>query len=144
MPVKIADNLPEDSYLHEFAARRAHTDGFYCDLSGTIPLSDFIGAFYTSWLFQLERQILAAIIARPSSDQEALALARGEREKFAAWSVEMRCHNQIIMLDYKSKTRSWLMCEPRGSSTRLYFGTIIEPSKIIDENRVDLGFSFIY
>jgi hypothetical protein len=142
LPVKIVETLPDDSYLHEFAARRAHTDGFYCDLSGTITLSDFIDGFYTSWLFKLERLILALAIAKPSTDREALALARGELETFAAWSVEMRCHNQIIMRDYQSKTRSWLMCERRGSGTRLYFGTIIEPSIIIDETRADLGFWF--
>jgi hypothetical protein len=142
LPVKIIETLPDVSYLHEYSLRRAHTDGFYCDLAIEVTLTDFIASFYTTWLFKLERLVLAVLVAKPSTDQEAVALSRGERESFAAWRVEKKCHNQIIMCDYLSKTRSWLMCEPRGGGTRLYFGTIIEPSKIIDETRVDLGFFF--
>ena len=69
-------------------------------------------AFYTTWLFRLERWILRLAVARPSTDEEAHQLARGEREAFAAWSVEARAPDQLLMCDFTGRTRSWLMVVP--------------------------------
>lgn len=93
--------------------------------------AEFVEAFYCSWLFRLERVVLTLLVARPSTDADARALARGERERFAAWSVEARAPDQLLVCDYQGKTRSWLMIEPATqhgtADTRLYFGTGIVP-----------------
>ncbi|MBP2161474.1 MULTISPECIES: hypothetical protein [Asticcacaulis] len=139
MPV-IADNqLPAASFLHPYRERRAYTDCFHIDLPGTVSLADYIDAFYTTWLFKLERLVLATLVAKPSSDAEARALAQGERKRFAAWTVEARDTNQILMCDYQSKTRSWLMCVPIDGGTRLYFGSAVVPARIRPDGSVDLG-----
>jgi len=81
-------------------------------------------------------------VARPSDDGEARALARGERTAFAAWSVEGRADNQLLMCDFQSRTRSWLMVEPGVASTRLYFGSGIVPriDPVTGEKRMGPGF----
>jgi hypothetical protein len=54
-------------------------------------------------------------------------LAQGKTDKFAAWSVE----NQLLMCDFRSRTRLWLMIEPveGNNSTRLYLGSALVPVK---------------
>lgn len=86
-------------------------------------------AFYTTWLFRLERWILRLLVARPSTDEEARQLARGERDGFAAWSVEARASDQLLMRDFTGRTRSWLMVSATDGSagTRLYFGSVVVP-----------------
>ena len=53
----------------------------------------------------------------------------GKTNTFAAWTLEDRCENQILLCDYLEKTRSWLMIEARQveniSHTRLYFGSAV-------------------
>ncbi len=143
MPVIAETELPAAAMLKAYSERRAYTDCFHIDLPGTITLADYIEAFYTTWLFMLERLVLATLVAKPSSDAQAAALARGERTKFAAWTVETREANQIVMRDYQSKTRSWLMCEALDSGmTRLYFGSAIVPARIRPDGSADLGDGF--
>lgn len=86
-------------------------------------------AFYTTWLFRIERWILRLAVVRPSTDEEALQLARGERDSFAAWSVEARAPDQLLMCDFTDRTRSWLMVAPASgkAGTRLYFGSVVVP-----------------
>ena len=96
------------------------------DIPGTVSHAQYVEAFYTTWLFKLERLVLL-LVAKPSTDRDARALAQGQRESFAAWSVEARAPEQLLVCDYQGKTRSWLMVEPRldngAAMTRLYFGT---------------------
>jgi len=111
-------------------------------LPRVVTHAEFVEAFYTTWLFRLERIILARLVAKPSTDAEARALARGERAAFAAWSVEGRAGNQVLLCDFRSRTRSWLMIEPGAASTRLYFGSGIVPrvDRRTGEARVGSGF----
>jgi hypothetical protein len=98
-----------------------------------------VAAFYTTWLFRLERWILRLAVARPSTDEEAHELARGERDSFAAWSVEARAPDQILMCDFAGRTRSWLMVAAIEGSpgTRLYFGSVVVP--ILDPKTGERG-----
>jgi len=86
-----------------------------------------VTAFYTTWLFRIERWILRRLVARPSTDEEARQLARGERDGFAAWSVEARAPDQLLMCDFTGRTRSWLMVAPTAgqAGTRLHFGSVV-------------------
>jgi hypothetical protein len=122
--------LPAHSLLNPYASN-GYADCFVADLAGSITHAQYVEAFYTSWLFKLERLVLRWLVAKPSTDEEARALALGNRDQFAAWSVEARAPEQLLVRDYQGKTCSWLMVEPgfenNAPSTRLYFGTGIVP-----------------
>jgi len=117
--------LPAHALLVRYAADGGYADCFTTDLPGSYSHQEFVEAFYTNWLFKLERIVLSLLVAKPSSDEQASQLARGERQSFAAWTVEASAPNQLLMCDYQRKTRSWLMVEScdDGGATRLYFGT---------------------
>lgn len=118
--------LPPQSLLQSYAARGAYTDCYATELALPASHSAFVTAFYTTALFKAERLVLRVLASRPSSDAEARALALGESSSFAAWSVEARAANQLLLRDFTGRTRSWLMVEPLSpSSTRLLFGSAV-------------------
>ena len=121
--------LPQFSLLAHYAGTGGYADCYATDLPGSFSQAEYVAAFYTTWLFKVERAILKWLVAKPSSDDQAGKLARGERDRFAAWTVEASAPNQLLMCDFLGKTRSWLMIEPKhdGGVTRLYFGTGIVP-----------------
>jgi len=118
--------LPDNALLVSYANSGGYADCFVADLPFAVSHAEYVEAFYTTWLFKLERLVLL-LVAKPSTDDHARQLARGERTTFAAWSVEARAPDQLLVCDYQGKTRSWLMIEPglnQGTAiTRLYFGT---------------------
>ena len=122
--------LPANALLVRYANGGGYADCFVTDVPLPVSHADYVEAFYTTWLFKLERLVLL-LVAKPSTDAHARQLARGERTTFAAWSVEARAPDQLLVCDYQGKTRSWLMVEPgldQGTATtRLYFGTGIVP-----------------
>jgi hypothetical protein len=114
--------------IRAYDAKGAYTDCYAAEVAMSTPLAAFVEAFYTTIPFKLERLVLALLVAKPSSDVDARRLARGEAEVFAAWSVEARAPDQLLVCDYLSRTRSWLMVAPvDGGGTRLHFGTAIVP-----------------
>jgi hypothetical protein len=72
----------------------------------------------------LERFILRVAVSKPSSDAEARQVSEGEIDTFAAWYVEDRSDNQLLMSDFRHQTRSWFMATPG----RLYFGSAVIPT----------------
>lgn len=136
--------LPEHALLARYAGNGGYTDCYATDLPGTYSHAEFVAAFYTTWLFKVERAILKWLVAKPSTDAEAAQLAQGARRAFAAWTVEASAPNQLLLCDFLGNTRSWLMIEPRhdGGVTRLYFGSAIVPQPGRDRGRPRLGFSF--
>jgi hypothetical protein len=100
-----------------------------------------VAAFYTTRLFRLERWILRLAVSRPSTDEEARQLARGERDAFAAWSVEARAPDQLLMCDFTGRTRSWLMVSAIDGSpgARLYFGSVVVPVRNTKTGETGLG-----
>jgi hypothetical protein len=119
--------LPENALLMRYRDQGAYTDCYSLDVAGSVSQAVFVRAFYTSWLFKVERWILGWAVAKPSTDLEALALAKGESDQFSAWTVEARTPDQLLMCDYQSRTRSWLMTLPIAGGTRLYFGSAVVP-----------------
>jgi hypothetical protein len=115
--------LPAHALLAKFARAGAYADCYVTTVPLEISHAEYVEAFYTSWLFKLERFVLTWCVRKPSSDAEARQLARGERDSFAAWSLDARAGNQIVMLDFMSASCSWLMIEPRPAQTVLYFGS---------------------
>ena len=113
--------MPPQALLKRYADGVNYTDCFRWRAARAVPHAEFVEAFYTTWLFRLERWILAWLVARPSSDAQARELAAGRRDAFAAWSVEARAQGQLLMCDMHGRTRSWLMVA--GAS--LYFGSAV-------------------
>jgi hypothetical protein len=117
----------------------------YCvEVADAISLPHYVFAFYTTRVFKLERFILKWCVAKPSSDVQAKQLAMGVIDTFAAWSVEGRDHDQILLCDFMGSTRSWLMTLPiAGSSrTRLYFGSAVVPAISSKTGKSTLGLRF--
>jgi hypothetical protein len=113
--------------LHQRYAREgAYTDCYSTVIDAVVTHANFVEAFYTTWLFRLERWILAITVGKRSNDAEARWLAHGDLANFAAWSVEERAPDQLLMCDYLGATRSWFMVSPEaGGRTRLYFGSVV-------------------
>jgi len=119
--------LPEHALLRAHHAKGDYTDCLTVDVAGNVSQQQFVMAFYTSRLFKVERFILKWLVAKPSTDREADLLASGSIDSFAAWTVEGRTPDQLLLCDYQGRTRSWLMVEPitidADAGTRLFFGT---------------------
>ena len=145
MPLVRPHALPANALLVRYANDGGYADCFVTDVPFSITQADYVEAFYTTWLFKLERLVLL-LVAKPSTDAHARQLARGERTTFAAWSVEAREPDQLLVCDYQGKTRSWLMIEPvfdnGAAMTRLYFGTGIVP--VTDRKSGGRGMSLFF
>ena len=137
--------IPEGSLLAAYPPRGAYTDCYATEVPGAVSHQAFVTAFYTSWLFKLERLILRWAVSRPSTDAEAARLATGALDRFSAWTVEGRAENEILLCDYTGRTRSWLMVrdesEGHAAKTRLYFGSAVVPESGPNADR-KLGFPF--
>lgn len=126
----IRDMPPDAALLHRLQAEGVHLDGYHCVASGHVALADYVEAFYTTRLFRLERLILAAVLRRPSTDAQARELAQAQRDDFAAWTVEARAPDQLLLRDVLGSTYSWLMVETIAgddAGTRLHFGSAVLP-----------------
>lgn len=138
MRVITVESLPDRSLLTTYRDGKAYTDGYSLDLPFEVTLAEYVEAFYTSWLFKLERRVLATFVAKRSADKQAAELARGDTKRFSAWTVEARETDQVLMCDYLSKTRSWLRCD----GNRLYFGSAIVPETVHSNGEAYLGIGF--
>ena len=121
-----ACELPAEALLRRYAGR-GYTDCWTIELDRRVTHAEYVEAFYTTWVFRLERWILAFGVSRPSTDDQARRIARGEAEAFAAWSVEARAPDQLLMCDFLERTRSWLMVSAGDTPdrTRLWFGSAV-------------------
>ena len=140
----IISELPSSALLRKYIDQGAYTDCYVTEIARTVSLPDYVEAFYTTPIFKLERLILKWWVSRPSTDAEARDLAHGDTDAFAAWSVESRVSDQLLLCDFQHRTRSWLMVsaiESGGSGTRLYFGSAIVPVRS-RSGEARLGFAF--
>ena len=141
--------VPINTILHKYSIDGAYADCFVTEIPRRVALADFLFAFYTTPLFRLERRILRLAISKPSTDLQARQLADGVSEHFAAWHVEDRNENEILMCDFRGGTRSWLMTVPvsaaRDTRTQLYFGSAIVPKRNPKTGQPSsgLGFQFL-
>jgi hypothetical protein len=135
--------LPSDALLNRYLASGAYVDCYVTEVGHRVSHAVFVEAFYTTALFKLERLILRIFVSRPSTDAQARQLARGELSSFAAWSVEARAPNQLLLRDLSGRTRSWLMVavsdNPDLVGTWLYFGSAVVPVRSAKTGRTGLG-----
>ena len=136
--------LPADALLQRYSKMEgAYIDCYSTEVVGAISLPEFVTAFYTTPLFKLERFILKTAAGKPSTDQQVGELVRWETDKFAAWTVEARAADQLLMRDNWGKTRSWFMTAPQSSegknATRLYFGSAVIPARSTKNAKPSIG-----
>lgn len=122
-------STPKNTFLEKYLMNGNYVDCYTTTIDRQIPFSEYIFAFYTTWLFKVEAFILTYTVRKPSSDMEAKKLADSEIDKFAAWTVEARSENEMLMCDFVSRTRSWLMVEKDEAKTKLYFGSAVVRKK---------------
>jgi hypothetical protein len=151
MTAVVAEPASADTLLASYAASGGFTDGYRIDVEGEVDLERFVTAFYTTPLFRLERFVLS-LFGKSSTDTQVVALARGQTDAFAAWTVEGRRKDELLMCDFQNRTRSWFQVQPApGGGTRLRFGSAIVPIRDADgRNRMGalfralLGFHRLY
>lgn len=118
--------LPADALLLRYVKDGGYTDCYVTKAPGHVPLGRYVEAFYTTWLFKAERSILS-LAGHSSTDVDAADLGRGASFSFAAWSVEDRDEDQLLMRDVTGRTRSWFKTSRASVNdsmqTFLYFGS---------------------
>lgn len=138
--------IPPNSLLYAYTTHGTYADAYSTEIVGNTSLPEYISVFYTSPLFRLERLILGITISRPSTDSQASQLADGDIDSFAAWRVEGRREDEILLCDISGRTRSWLKVVPveDGSRprTRIYFGSAVVPARNLKSGKSSLGFVF--
>jgi len=127
-PVRLAV-APGKSLLERYRLEGGFTDCRTAEVPRPVTLPEFIAAFYSSAVFRPERWLLGAVLGRGATAADVARLAAAECDKFAAWTVEARRVDQILLRDYQGRTRSWLMVEPLAHGTRLYFGSAVTASQ---------------
>ena len=138
--------LPEGALLNSYSNSGAYTDCYRTEIPGSVTHVQYVHAFYTTFLFKLERMILDWLVSKPSADHEVEQLAEGSTNLFAAWQVESRVENQLLLSDFRGRTRSWLMVAPvdlgRDRGTYLYFGSAVTAVQNPATGRMTLGWGF--
>ena len=134
--------IPAAALLRRYQDGDGYADCFVTEVEGEVSQAEFIEAFYTTPLFKVERAILKWFASRPSTDLDAKALAGGRASTFAAWRVEDRSADQLLLADFTGRTRSWLMAAPAGGRTRLHFGSAVTPVTNARTGRRGMGASF--
>jgi hypothetical protein len=133
--IRAPANIMLDKYT---SVTGTYTDCYVTEILHNVMFSEYVFAFYTTPLFKLERSILKCTVSKPSTDSQVRQLADGTIEEFAAWTVEARTENELLMCDFLGHTRSWLMVENAGAKTKLYFGSAVVPKR----GAKRLGFGF--
>lgn len=136
-------SVPANTMLDKYSVNEAYADCYFTEVPGQVSFPEFVFAFYTTPLFKLERSILRLAVSKPSTDIQARQLADGSSNQFAAWGVENRSGNELLMCDFRGQTRSWMMVVPVSSvRTRLYFGSAIVPNRNTKTGERSIGFVY--
>jgi hypothetical protein len=144
MPAIQACPLPPQALLRKYADADAYTDCYSAEVPRSVSHAEFVEVFYTGALFRIERLLLSLFLSRPSTDVQAKQLAVGERSTFAAWRVEDRATDQLLLCDVAGRTRSWLMVDTASTphATRLYFGSAVVPIASRSTGKPAMSFAF--
>ena len=139
----IATNLPKSAFLNAYEERAGvYTDCFQTQLPKGITLERYINAFFNTWLFRIERAILSFAAKKPASDADIARLADGTSNTMAAWQVERRDADQILLEVPQTPIRTWLMRGDDGDATQLYFGSAILPEAVDRKGNPKMPFLF--
>ena len=121
--------IPIGGLLDAYARQPGnYTDCFTMDIHKTVTLREFILVFFNSPVFRLERLLLGLFASRPSVKEDVINLADGASDTMAAWKVESRNKNQLLLAVDGGPIRTWLMVEQHPNKpgvSRLYFGSAV-------------------
>lgn len=138
--------VPEDALLARYVGDRGYADCYTTTIDARVSHAQFVAAFYTTWLFKLERWILGWAVAKPSTDGQAALLSQGSIDAFSAWTVEDRAANELLMCDFRGDTRSWFRivadADPRAAGTQLFFGSAVVARRHDVDGQVQLGSTY--
>src|SRR4030095_9894057 len=90
-------DLPPTALLRSYRDAGAYIDCYATEIAARVSHSEYVEAFYTTFVFKLERLLLKWLVSKPSTDTGAARLARGELDSYAAWTVEGRAPDQVLM-----------------------------------------------
>ncbi len=136
-------NKYRDSSDPKFAG--SYVDCYSTFIHQPVTLADYVLAFYCTPIFKVERFILKQLLSKPSTDEQARQVATGSINAFAAWTVEQRVDNQLLMCDFQGRTRSWFMMKPdtdNPNTTRLWFGSAVVPKRNQTSGKSGMGNGF--
>jgi hypothetical protein len=132
--------------LEKYSVHGTYVDCYATEVPREVSFPAFVFAFYTTFLFKAERLILKWTVSKPSTDDQARRLSNGDITTFAAWHVESRNEHELLMRDFRGRTRSWLMILPadtlNGSRTRLYFGSAVVPVRNSHTGEMSIGWVY--
>ena len=134
--------VPPGTLLAGYSRGGVYADCYMADIDRSVTHAEYVEAFYTTALFKAERLILKLAAARPSTDLDAKRLAAADADTFAAWKVEGRAKDELLVADFSGRTRSWLMVSPLPTGTRLYFGSAVVPRMRAGSEEGTLGWTF--
>jgi hypothetical protein len=138
--------LPRAALLRKYQYEGAYADCYVTEVARHVSHAEYVEAFYTTALFKVERLLLSWLVAKPSTNAQAGQLAAGSLDSFAAWRVEARSADQLLMSDFKGRTRSWLMVATAERNvtggTRLFFGSAVVPVANAESGTRTLGPAF--
>ncbi len=138
--------LPPKALLARYADAGAYTDCYVAQVARSVSHAEYVETFYTGGLFKVERLLLRLFLSKPSTDAQARQLAAGEIGTFAAWRVEDRTPDQLLLCDIGGRTRSWLMVSPAlhqpTQNTLLYFGSAVVPRVSRSTGKSGMGLPF--
>ena len=122
--------VPHPSLLNKYVEQPgAYSDCFEVVHNGQVDLAQLITAFYTTWLFRLERLVLTLPLRHWVRDAEVQALAKGH-STFAVWREEARKETEVLLCDLSGRTRSYLAIHPKeAGQTHLLFGSAVVPQE---------------
>ncbi|MGH1576605.1 hypothetical protein [Planktotalea sp.] len=124
-----ASPLPKGATLSRYAEiPGAYVDCFKAGVEGDVSLQTFISTFFDTWVFRLERKLLALFARVASRSHDVQRLATGESDSLALWSVESRDADQILLAVGGGPIRTWLMRISREGETHLFFGSAVLPT----------------
>jgi hypothetical protein len=126
MPRIHARELPPEALLGRYRGPDGYVDCYVTELPRPVSQAEYVEAFYTTGVFKLERWLLARFLKRASTDAQARELALGQRDDFAAWTVEARAPDQLLLRDLFGRT----------------FGTAVVPVLDRRSGRRKLGFLY--
>lgn len=115
--------VPADALISGYANGSNHVDAYRVAVPATVPLSEYITAFFQTPLFRMERTLLSAIGRVPSDADQIEALALGKGSQMAAWKEEARSETEILLAVSGAPIRTWLATEG-GAQPALWFGSV--------------------
>ncbi|MCP5076193.1 MAG: hypothetical protein GY947_23225 [Rhodobacteraceae bacterium] len=114
-------DLSYDSLLRQ-ATAGAYWDCYTCRVDIVASLEAFVLAFYSSRAFWPERALLSAagLVCRL---EQAAEMVQGTADQYAAWTVEARNRDEMLMRDVRGVTRSYFSVRELERGTELRFGS---------------------